>query len=114
MSKNYEATETGFREVEDKTKDKAADTEGVTPEKKDVQIAKEKKKTKTKAKKGSKSKKTKVQKASTEKLELENNLHIPYPELGGHTVSALSQMETHKRKSILGEKDADFVKKYLS
>ena len=41
-----------------------------------------------------------------------DNMDIPYPELGGHTVSQLSQFQEHKRKAILGGKDVEFCKKY--
>lgn len=57
-------------------------------------------------------KETKKETPQGVKLENADNMDIPYPDLGGHTVSQLSQFQEHKRKSILGAKDAEFCKKY--
>jgi hypothetical protein len=145
MSK-YEPTSSGFREVDDTDKDKAAITEAVTPEKKisgteeespaDKGTTKKEKKAKggkkgrgrtdpgtgkpsTSAAVDDKNRTYPHDKVGAEKgpsgkqLALETNYTVPYPELGGHTVSQLANMETHKRKSILGAKDDEFVKNYF-
>ena len=46
------------------------------------------------------------------KIPVEEDLSIPYPDKGGHSVAQLAGMEDHKRKAILGEKDTEFTKKY--
>ena len=141
MSK-YEPTSSGYKEVDADDKDKAAITEGVTGEKKVSATREESPGDKTakgkKVKGGKKAKGSKSTKetdaynltqggrkkdypdsvgfekgASGRRLALETNREIPYPELGGHTVSQLFGMETHKRKAILGPKDDEFVKNYM-
>lgn len=145
MSK-YEPTSSGYREVDDSDKDKAAITEAVTPEKKvsgteeespaDKKSTKKEKKAKggkkgrgrtdtgegkpaTSAAVTDKSKKYPKDSVGAEKgasgkqLARETNYTVPYPELG-HTVSQLANMETHKRKSILAERDDEFVETYMS
>ena len=112
-SKKYEPTSGGYKEVDDSDKDVAAITEGVTREKKVSATQQEAGSKKGKGKKGAKGGDSKADAISDENLKLEVNMHIPYPELGGHTVSQLSGMETHKRKAILASKDDEFVKKYM-
>lgn len=113
--KKYEPTSGGYKEVDAADKDVAAITEGVTPEKKVSATQQEANSKGKKGKKGAKSKggNSEAEAISDENLALETNRHIPYPELGGHTVAQLSGMETHKRKSILASKDDEFVSKYM-
>ena len=113
MSNKFEPTSSGYREIDAKNKDKAAITEGVTPEKKASGTQQE-----ASSKKGKKGKKAKggdneAEKKSDANLSIELNKHIPYPDLGGHSVAQLAGMETHKRKAILASKDDEFVKKYM-
>jgi hypothetical protein len=42
-----------------------------------------------------------------------DDMSIPYPDKGGHTVSQLVGLAPHKRQSVLGEKTQEFEKKYL-
>ena len=109
MSNKYEPTSSGYKEIDAEHKDKAAITEAVTPSKKVSATQQEA----GKGKKGKKDKASAAEKKSDANLAIEVNTHIPYPSLGGHTVSQLAGMETHKRKAILADKDDEFVNKYM-
>lgn len=103
--KSYEPTKEGFKEV-DAEEEKAVETAKIVAE--NAKSTKDKEEAKEVVKLAEDKKET----PSGVKLENANNMDIPYPDLGGHTVSQLSQFQEHKRKSILGANDAEFCKKY--
>ena len=92
MSKKYKPTKNGFKEEDEG--EELKNTVPTKAEEKEIEKLLEKKET-----------------PQGVKLENAENLDVPYPELG-HTVSQLSQFQEHKRKTILGARDAEFCKKY--
>lgn len=89
-NKKYTPTKTGYKEEE-----KLKETVPTKAEQKEIEKLVENKEEK-----------------KAPKIANEDNMDIPYPDLGGHTVSQLSQFQEHKRKAILGANDAEFCKKY--
>jgi hypothetical protein len=99
---NYKPTKNGFKEVDDEKEEE---------ELKKTVPSKEEEKEIEKLSAKQEREEAKEEKQEEAKLDLENDLSVPYPELG-HTVSQLSAFPEHKRQSILGGKDKEFCKKY--
>lgn len=94
--KNYKATDKGYKE-EDEEVEELKETVPTKAEQKEIEALSEE---------------NEEGKTTSTALELENDLSVPYSDLG-YSVSQLAGMEPQKRLVSLGpEKDKEFSKKY--